>query len=231
VAKIFAFSGKKGSGKTSICEFLKDNSLELFGVESNKVMKFSFATPLKMFCHEILGLTHEQLWGTDEQKNTLTRYRWEDLPHYTDIRTSRPIVPVGLMTARQVVQEVGTGIFRKMYGNIWTDALLNDIKYRDISYALIDDTRFPNEVEEVQKVGGSVIRLKRCISHDDKHPSETALDDTNFNPDKFDDVIFNQLLSFDESCEAAMNSVADLLLTEGGRKTNFVLSRYAEHVM
>lgn len=48
----------------------------------NKYIKlYSFADCLKKeICIKMLGLTWEQCYGTDEQKNSLTHLRWEDMP-------------------------------------------------------------------------------------------------------------------------------------------------------
>ncbi|GAG82717.1 unnamed protein product [marine sediment metagenome] len=48
------------------------------------VKLYSFASPLKNLCMDILGLTHEQCYGTDDQKNTLTHLKWEDMPGIVD---------------------------------------------------------------------------------------------------------------------------------------------------
>src|SRR6185503_15612283 len=44
------------------------------------VKSYSMADNLKWFCVNFAGLLPEQVWGTDEQKNTLTKYKWEDMP-------------------------------------------------------------------------------------------------------------------------------------------------------
>lgn len=43
---------------------------------------YSFADVLKEICVSVLGLTTEQCYGTDDQKNSLTKLRWESLPEY-----------------------------------------------------------------------------------------------------------------------------------------------------
>jgi len=44
------------------------------------VKLYSFADPLKEFCINVLGLEYEQCYGTDEQKNSETHLRWENMP-------------------------------------------------------------------------------------------------------------------------------------------------------
>ena len=147
------------------------------------VKQYSFADLLKQeVCMKILGLTNAQCYGSDADKNSITHLHWADMPESGKS---------GLMTAREVMQYVGTNIFRKMYDNVWVDALMRRIKDEDAHCALITDVRFPNEVEGVQKAGGKVIRLTRNPFPEDNHPSETALDKENFDWTKFDKILDN----------------------------------------
>ena len=189
MTKIIGLSGKKGSGKTWLAKYLKENSKEIFGTDS--VVIKPLAEPLKKLCIEILGLTNEQVYGTDEQKNTVTRYYWQDMPHYFEVltRNKSKKPKYGLMTAREVVQEVGTGIFRKMYSEVWTQACINGIKSSGADIAIVDDVRFPNEVWSLQIEKGFVFRLPRVYSSTDEHISEKALDESVFGREMFDGVI------------------------------------------
>lgn len=197
MVKIIGLSGKKGSGKTSIARFLRDNAKQLFGHKA--VVIKPLAEPLKRLCIDILGLRPEQVYGTDDEKNTLTRYRWQDLPHFIEIfYRNNGNVPTGYMTAREVVQEVGTGIFRKMYSEIWTDACINGIKQSGADIGIIDDVRFPNEVRAIQAEGGLVFRLPKDISNGaDRHASEVSLNQNVFDWNRFDAVVGTEGDSYD----------------------------------
>lgn len=197
MVKIIGLSGKKGSGKTSIARFLRDNAVQLFGHDA--VVIKPLAEPLKRLCIDILGLRPEQVYGTDEEKNTLTRYRWQDLPHFIEIfYRNNGNVPTGYMTAREVVQEVGTGIFRRMYSSVWTEACINGIKQSGADIGIIDDVRFPNEVDAVQNEGGLVFRLPKDISNGaDLHASENSLNRDVFDWNKFSAVVGTEGDSYD----------------------------------
>ena len=189
--------------------FLADNLNEF-------VKQYSFADLLKQeVCMKIFGLSNDQCYGSDAEKNSLTHLKWEDIPGITtnlklfnllteemkkivdsDLATNDPKFMItyheaGLMTAREVMQYVGTNIFRRIHNNVWVDALMRRIKDENPHMALITDVRFPNEVEGVQKAGGKVIRLTRNPFPEDNHPSETALDKENFNWTKFDKILDN----------------------------------------
>lgn len=222
---ILGFAGRKQAGKDSCGNLLKEKQHDFFAhlpvVNGQRVAKYSFADPLKQFCMEWFGLTWEQCYGTDTEKNSLTKYRWEDLPHYQEVVDNGwrhdGSVPKGPMTARHLMQEVGTGILRRMYRTIHVDKLLTTIKAEGYPVAIICDARFPDEVEGVQQVGGKVVRLTRNIygttpfrasyrgatldvvlGGNDVHVSELALDPDKFDWNKFDSVIHNHDLTISE---------------------------------
>jgi hypothetical protein len=84
------------------------------------------------------------------------------------------------ITGREIMQVIGTDIFRQMFDeNIWVNATFNQIHRNNPDIALIADVRFPSEVNAIYEQGGYIIRLTRSM-YEDKHSSETALDDYDF---------------------------------------------------
>jgi len=190
------------------------------------VKRFSMAAPLKNMCMYIFGLTYEQCYGTDEQKNSPTKYYWEDMPGVFDpnflieslqmVRNSTMEVDkddlelfadeinislhkTGRMTAREFLQYMGTDFGRHIENNLWADACIREIKNSGCELAIIDDLRFPNEVEVVHDADGCVIRLNRIgTSDNDQHASETALDDW----DEFDFTLNNNNMTINEQNRA-----------------------------
>lgn len=177
---IIAFAGRKQSGKTKACEFTGN-------VYSQTVQKksaiYNFADPLKKMCIDILGLTYEQCYGSDERKNEYVDCLWPD--------SGNP------MTAREVMQYVGTNIFRKMQHNVWADATIRKIQDDNPPLALIADCRFPNEVAAVKNAGGLVIKLNRNL-YNSLHESEIALDEDQYDQSNFDFIINNKNMSIGE---------------------------------
>lgn len=185
------------------------------------IKKFSFADPFKQLCIDCFGLTEEQVYGTDEQKNSLTHLRWEDMPIPAprDVKTGERVVgkkvtlplptKTGFMTAREFMQYIGSEIGREIYEDVWANATLKKIKESLTGIAVVDDCRFPNEVAKVQQDGGKVIRLTRKVYEDDVHTSETELDPENFDQSKFDKVIDNQNMSIEETCEAIYRALVE----------------------
>ena len=155
------------------------------------VRSFSFADPLKSIAIQLFGLTEEQCYGTDEDKNTPINIKWENMPNVINAN--------GFMTAREFLQHFGTDVCRGIKPDIWTSACINRILSSGTELAIVPDVRFPNEVESIQKAGGKVIRLTRK-PHEDEHDSETALDGY----DEFDHVIHNADMNIDQTNMALM---------------------------
>lgn len=188
MTKIVAFAGRKQSGKTTCSEFVAkyfNGAIEPF----NGAKIYNFADPLKKdICINILGLTYDQCYGDDDKKNQLTDIVWENKR----------------LTAREVMQFVGTDIFRKMKNDVWAGATIKKIQKEQPKLAIIADCRFPNEVEAVRDAGGIVIKLTRNPYNSD-HESEVALDESVYPTKNFDLVIYNQNISIQEQNEAVLN--------------------------
>jgi hypothetical protein len=194
MTNIVAFAGRKQSGKTTCSEFLeKIGNGIIYPYNSTKI--YNFADPLKNdICINILGLTKNQCYGTDEQKNELVECYWENKQ----------------LTAREVMQMVGTDMFRAMKNNVWSSATIRKIETDNPALAIVADCRFPNEVEAIKKVGGFVIKLTRN-PHGSTHSSETALDIDNYDQSNFDLIIDNRTISIQQQ-----NNILTLFLQEKG---------------
>lgn len=192
MTKIIAFSGRKQSGKSTAGEYLQQ--LIYSANPKINVKTYSFADPLKKnICVDLLGLTPQQCWGSDEDKNSLTKLLWENMPGYTGNLT-------GYMTAREVMEYVGTKMFRKIKNNIWVEATLNQIQKDNADVALLLDNRFPNEVDPILDIGGYVVRLTRNPFNSSAEP-EVALDPDRYDWSKFSSIIDNQNITIDEKNE------------------------------
>ena len=128
---------------------------------------YAFADKLKRFAIEIFGLDESLVYGTDADKNSKTFLKWQDMPESGKKK--------GTMTVREVLQYVGTDVFRKMYKDIWVDSCIRDIKKDSPDLALVCDVRFENEIIAIQNEGGTVIGLTRFKEDDDEHKSESEI--------------------------------------------------------
>ena len=177
---IIAFAGRKQSGKTTLATQIVNWLYELDGLEDQAIV-YNFADPLKNVCMDILGLGFEQCYGTDQEKNELVNC-------YKNGKQ---------MTAREVLQMVGTEFFRSIQHDVWAGATIRKIQQDNPPVALIADCRFPNEVEAIKKAGGTVIKLTRNLYNSD-HASETALDPENYDQSNFDLVVDNKNMTIEE---------------------------------
>lgn len=220
------------------------------------IKAYSFADNLKQkVCIDVLGLSWEQCYGTDEQKNSLTHLKWEDMPGVIttdrlfsfdgyetsggfglmedfsdiDIKNDTQIYnklkeepeyfnnykcmndefifhTAGIMTTREVMQHVGTDIFRRMYPNVWIDSTLKKIEKEGPALAIITDCRFVNEAEAIKKVGGIVVKLTRQVGDGDTHKSESEIDQY----DEYDIVIENHDMTIAQQNEALFTLLCEM---------------------
>lgn len=94
------------------------------------------------------------------------------------------------MSVREFLQRIGTdGLRTGLHENTWVNALMADYEgIYDIDTDrttwpnwIVTDTRFPNEAQAIKNAGGIVIRIDRPgVKPINPHPSETALDDWDF---------------------------------------------------
>lgn len=215
MSKIIGFCGEKTSGKSTIANIftlvalqryslgselkiddktgkiiLNGNPVDPNNLNTNIVKQYALADSLKEICVNVLGLSHAGVYGSDEDKNQLTNYYWENMP---GVITNRRVYTVvqklfddnnwrepswpwlfhkrGQMSNREVMQFVGTDIFRKINPQVWVHCTMNKIQLENPEYALITDARFPNEVIAFSKKG-TVVGLTKKPPTKDPHPSE-----------------------------------------------------------
>jgi hypothetical protein len=177
--KIIAFSGRKQSGKTICSEFLKGL---LLSNGYSDVEIYNFADPLKEdICMNMFGLSYVQCYGEDHNKNELVDAYWEDKQ----------------LTARDLMQLIGTDLFRKLNNNVWVNALINKIKKSKLQVVIVSDCRFPNEIEAIKNNGGIVFRLNRN-PHKSEHISESILDACRYDWNNFNAIINNEHMTVRE---------------------------------
>lgn len=199
-------AGKKQVGKNTSAELI-NKLLHPMGVRSKIT---AFANPLKEMCINVLGLERTKVYGTDADKNAISHILWDNLPFeirikYSNEKLNDRVLPRnGNMSNREVLQVIGTDIFRIIYPQVWASAVFNE-DFNKAHVVLIADTRFPNEIEAIEKRGGFIINIKRNTGLKDSHSSETALDDI-----KFKHEIINN-----GSMQDLENNIKNILFKEG----------------
>jgi len=181
--KFIALAGHKQTGKDESAKILTRLLAER-GLTSRVTY---FATPLKEFCIAVLGLPRDKVYGSDADKSELSFIQWDKLPHMLKLKyhpsnmasETKSHYREGYMSIREVLQIVGTDIVREMlWSDAWSSYPFRQKWAEDV--ILIPDCRFENEVDEVLKAGGTILRLERNTGLTDNHASELALDNYNF---------------------------------------------------
>jgi hypothetical protein len=171
---IIGISGYSGSGKDLVGTIIQEISLNKWHIKK-------WAGKLKTIASILTGIPVEN-FEDQEFKKTLLGPEWgtvkdiplNGVPVFADMQFN------SLMTVRDFLQKLGTDAIRdSLHENTWVNATMID--YTAESNWIITDTRFPNEAEAIKKAGGIVVRINRPgVQPINPHPSETSLDDWNF---------------------------------------------------
>lgn len=211
-----ALSGKKQVGKDTAAKMI----LDLMEAQGKRVVITAFAEPLKRMCVEVLGLANEGVYGTDEQKNAQSHILWDGFDMDIRLKYSivewvetqnadgtyncKPIPRSGTMSNREVLQVMGTDIFRAIYNDVWAKAPFNRT-WMGADVVVFTDCRFPNEKLATEEAEGVIIRLERNTGLSDNHLSETALDG----------IVFEHVYSNNGSLQDLENYLRNLLRSKG----------------
>jgi len=176
-------SGRKQVGKDTAANMIRG----MLEKEGKRVAISAFAEPLKDMCVQILGISRDGAYGTDAQKNQPSHIEWDNFSmdirlKYTrerDLAFGFDLPRSGPMTNREVLQVMGTDIFRSIYNDVWAKAPFIR-EWKNVDVVILTDCRFPNEKEQTELAGGVIIRLERDTGFSDNHPSETALNGFTF---------------------------------------------------
>jgi len=151
---LVGFLGEKRSGKDTSADYL---------CESNFI-KLAYAEPLKEICKILFFFNDEQLFGNAKEV----------------------IDPFWKKTPREIYQEIGTDIFRdditKIFPHIkddfWVIHMGRRLEYLEEKNIVISDVRYQNEIDQIHKLGGVVIKIIRPdLENNDSHKSEKGIDD------------------------------------------------------
>ena len=207
---IVVLCGKKQTGKSTSYKFIEKISGDKYTIE-----KLSFASKLKNLTADVFGVDYNMLIGTDEEKDSPTYLKWNDVSLHikNDFCGSIFKVPENeYMSHRELLQLVGTNLFRAVRQNIWVECLQRSIEKSTADIIIIDDARFPNELEALKNSGGTLVKLYRNTysPNSANHSSETALD--HLPDDYYDFVIFDRNQRTMEQLEDSWEIIMSVLL-------------------
>lgn len=148
---IIGLAGLAGCGKSTVA-----------GLVGPRV-EIAFADPMKRFCAEVFGFTHEELYGPSSARET---------PSQVFTRPNgEPLTP------RFALQTLGTDWGRNCDPNVWVKAgiaraLRSRLAEEATARALpgyqpqpvvVTDVRFANEARALRDAGGQVWRVRRDV--------------------------------------------------------------------
>lgn len=171
-----------------------------------------FAGKLKQTASLLTGIPIEKFEDQEFKKTELAK-DWNYFPIIGYGHRNVPVYgePEQPMLVREFLQKLGTEAMRDgLHTNVWVNALFAD--YTPTHYLIgaldtkltdgnpvypnwiITDMRFPNEMEAVVKREGLTIRVVRPGTSVGTHPSETALDDSEFDYEIINDGYIADLI-------------------------------------
>ena len=141
--KIIGVCGLKGAGKDTIGDIICKND--------DSFIKMSFADTLKDITAILMGWDRELLQGS-----TIESREWrEKADDYWSDKFGKMITP------RIILQELGTNVLRNQFlQSIWVDSLQKKLMELDKN-VVITDVRFPNEIDMIKELGGTIYRVER----------------------------------------------------------------------
>lgn len=156
---LIAFTGYAGSGKSECAGYLED----MYAFRG-----YSFADPIKTAVAAMFGWDPDDLEG-DTDYSRMFRERVD--PWWSEALGIEDFTP------RKAMQIFGTDIMRRWNDDIWVSIMERRIdEARKYHYrVVIDDCRFPNEIDMVLRKGGIVVIVDRPdAERTNMHESETA---------------------------------------------------------
>jgi hypothetical protein len=243
---IVLLTGPAGSGKDTVAAMMAEDGGAII----------SLADPLKRYARDVLGFSEEALWGPSAARNAPDPRPSEEIIAYAKTKTlmergwlsqvgllqmcgedaytalqrwkARDVFGVEGITARRVLQTLGSDMGRNLYQDVWINygksvartlfggGYIYD-KYRGLldsnssvppRLVVISDGRFANEVIAVKEAGGRVLRIESTTSllgEAAAHVSETEMN--NIPRSWYDYVLVNQKKYGLESLKRAANVI------------------------
>lgn len=195
--KIESYKINKG-GKLVANGALINSDEELNAIAPGLVYKTVFAYSLKDFCADHFNIPRNLVYGSDQDKATLTDIEWDNFPgcctnlrlfqKISKISKNAPLFyhPPGKMSIREILQYFGTEVVRKMYSPAWVEATYQRLLRSNAHFGIVSDCRFPNELELASKFDKSLSVYLARPNDGDSHASERSL-----NPLLCDHIIDN----------------------------------------
>lgn len=215
---IIGIMGHKGAGKDTLGDRLISSLIRSEGCLQSGleyVNTYAFADRIKNVCIELFDLNYDDCHGPSENRSRNTNWYWHEcndkLIKQFDANPHDPI------TVRELLQIIGTEIFRKHFSDkIWIKLIKKDIMSSDDQVSIITDVRLKRELQSIKEWGGYTIGIKRPQSYETpSHKTEKEMEEMFENPDNAFDFFFKNNGPLND-----MNNFADTVVKRIGRKND-----------
>lgn len=152
--------GTKCSGKSTAANFL---------IKHYNFVEKSMAEPLKRACQELFLFSEEQVFGSQEQKETPD-------PRWFGCTPRKALQYVGTELLRDNLDKIMPGLGKNIFTHRFKLWYVQEMRKNPNLCVVISDVRFQNEADFVRDLGGIVIKIDRpSVISSDMHPSEIEL--------------------------------------------------------
>lgn len=152
---IYAFSGKKQSGKTTASAYLQEK-LNATRINFKDALLVELQVKFPELFRELIKIYDQTAydgWG------------W----------TARRLLNEKPPLVRALMQNYGTNVCRERNPDHWVDEWRKTVA-QTVGTIVVDDVRFLNEAQAIRENGGTIIRIIReGLKSDDKHVSEQEM--------------------------------------------------------
>lgn len=182
---IIGFAGKAASGKTTAAKYLQQQStlniviLPMAQMLREEVENFIRQVGAEKYVPLVYGDQDDKVrvFYIDQQRAIKNCPAWADfITNHAEIQDHDA---QSALTVRRILQWWGTEYRRAQDPDYWTKAWEKKLGEYDLSttHILVDDVRFINELNVIQKHGGTFIKIERPgFNGANNHSSENSLD-------------------------------------------------------
>ena len=150
----------KGSGKSTAANHM---------VKNYDFIEASMAEPLKKACQELFLFTDEQVFGTQQQKET-PDLRWFGCTPRSALQY------VGTDLLRENMEKIMPGLQKNIFTHRFKLWYEQELAKNPNLRVVVSDIRFQNEADFIHSLGGVVVKINRpSETTSDVHSSEVEL--------------------------------------------------------
>jgi hypothetical protein len=121
-------------------------------IQDSTTIEYSFADPLKKIASVVFGIDYDILLGITPNAR-----------HLRETTTTKEYNIAGVLTGRKCLEYLGTEVWRMGFDrDIWVKLFKRNVStYLHTKSVIVPDVRFPNELDAINELGGTLIIVFR----------------------------------------------------------------------